>query len=298
MSGRVEIEARREFTLLGALALGVLGGGEILRALPLPDNSTHAHDERGSQRAERRGKFRIARTPAPQLFRRAYGTRADRFVAEEPAQLVRQFGGGLKTLGRFFLQALQADRLQIDRDARIEQLRRDRIRALHLRQDLMERLCLERRPAREHLIENRAERIHVARRAERAGFAGGLFGRHVRRRAEGLTSEGAMLEAGCSYPALGRNRSRIQYRASSIRAEPLGKTEIGNARLSSASMRMFDGEVAMDNAALVRVMDRLHGLQPGGGAPGGQGCRGRARQGSSLDQFHRENCWPSISPTS
>ncbi len=93
---------------------------------------------------------------------------------------------------------------------------------------------MKRRPTGEHLVENRAQAVDVARRAEFAAGAGGLLGGHVGRRAE----------------------NRAREREVRLGLDPFGQAEIRNMRPSVGIDQNIRGlQIAMQNAALVRVMD-------------------------------------------
>jgi hypothetical protein len=161
---------------------------------------------------------------------------------------------------RFLLQTFQADRFQVARALRLQPAGRNRVVGHHLGQRVQGGLAAERRPARQHLIEDGAEGIHVGERAGGAALAAGLLRRHVRGRAQ----DGAL--------ALGQRRH----------FQPLRQPEIGDLRYAvgergthvPCSLAVNSGrtsparpilggqqhvgrrQVAVDDAALVRVADR------------------------------------------
>ena len=130
----------------------------------------------------------------------------NRVAVDEPAQVVRQLGGGGKPPCGVLLQAFQANRLQVMRNARLELARRDRL----LLDDLADRVDriarLERRTAHQQLVEDRAQGIDVGGRADLPVLPSRLFRRHVTGRAE----DGAAL------------------RLAGIVVHPLGQAEIGD----------------------------------------------------------------------
>src|SRR5262249_4149502 len=81
--------------------------------------------------------------------------------------------------GRLLLQAFQADRFQVARQARFELPQRRRLAFEHLADRLDRAGRLERRAAGEQLVEGGAQGGDVGGRADRAVLAGGLLRRHV-----------------------------------------------------------------------------------------------------------------------
>ena len=69
-------------------------------------------------------------------------------------EIFSQFLRGLIPVGLALFQTLHADRLQIVRHAGIQTMRRNRLNALSLKQDLVQRLSLERRASRNQVIED------------------------------------------------------------------------------------------------------------------------------------------------
>ena len=84
---------------------------------------------------------------------------------------------------RRFLQTFQTNRFQITVDLWIEQTRLDRFLIDHLPQRLHDIRCPKRRAAREDFVQNRPQRVDVARRVDLLRAAHRLFWRHVARRA-------------------------------------------------------------------------------------------------------------------
>ena len=144
-----------------------------------------------------------------------------------------------------------------------------------------ERFAHERRPAREQVIENRAERIDVAAPADQAALGRGLLRRHVVGRAEHLAAQGQF----------------------AVVMQPLGQAEVGHARLvERVDQHVGRLEVAVQNAAFVRVVDGLgDGLDVTRGAAAGQRLRplpqSSARFWPSTKSIAK-NCCPSCTPTS
>ena len=125
-------------------------------------------------------------------------------------QIVGQRGGRRIAQVRRLLQALQRDHLQIAIGLGVQQPRRHRVLLEHQQQRIDRRGGLKRRPAGEHLVEDRAEAVDVARRADLAPIAADLLGGHVARRAD----------------------DRAGVRQAGVVGDPLGQAEIGDVRLA------------------------------------------------------------------
>src|SRR5439155_9887178 len=94
----------------------------------------------------------------------------------------------------------------------------------------------EQLPAREQMVKNRTQRIHIAAHAHLVVLSAGLLGRHVVGRAECLSGLG-----------------KVRFLLQSTR-----ETEVGQMRLpASVKQNVRWLQVAVQNAALVRVMNRF-----------------------------------------
>jgi hypothetical protein len=141
---------------------------------------------------------------------------------------------------RVLLQALQADRFQVAVDAGVEVARPHRLALRDLEQSGQRRLGPERRSAGQQFVQDRPQAVHVHGRGE-PFLRGRLFGGHV----AGGADNGARLRQ--ALPTL----------------DALGQAEVGDVRLA---LRVQEDvgrlEVAVQDAALVREMDRpRHGRQ-------------------------------------
>jgi hypothetical protein len=105
-------------------------------------------------------------------FPPARGPGLDRSAVEEAAQVVGQGRGAGVAPGQLFLQALQADCFQVARDLRLQAPRRYRICFEHLLDRVDPVRALEGRPARQRLVEDGAQRIHVGGRTLREALEG------------------------------------------------------------------------------------------------------------------------------
>ena len=97
--------------------------GTTMEDLSLLPASLLLEDDQG----DKAGDHRIPPAPAPGLAGKTYRPRQHRFACEKPPQFLGQKLRRGVALGRFFLQAFQADRLQVTRHGRIQQTHRHRI---------------------------------------------------------------------------------------------------------------------------------------------------------------------------
>ncbi len=103
-------------------------------------------------------------------------------------------------------------------------------------QDRRLRVCYKRRPARQQLVQDRPQGVHVGRRPDRVLLAPGLLRRHVARRAHGHAAYG--------QPA--------------VALQPSGQAEIGDlGRAVGGEQDVGRLEVAVDDPALVSDVDGL-----------------------------------------
>ena len=162
--------------------------------------------------------------------------RVNRLVLEKASEIIGELLRGLITARWLLLQALEANRFEVARQAWSEQVRRERIVVRDLMQHIRQRLALERRTAGEQMIENRTERIHIAAPADRAALPFRLLRRNVIRRTQHLP---AQREVGFSFKAL-------------------GETEVCDVWLIlRIDQHVGWFEIAMKNVALMREMDRF-----------------------------------------
>ena len=198
------------------------------------------------------------------------GPGADWFTAQEPPQFVGQFLRGGVALFRLFLEALQADRFEVARDAVVQNTGCHGFRVPDLEQRFLHGLGQERRSAGEQIVENGAQRVDVAGRPHAPVLAGGQLGGHVIRRPDHLAGEGQV----------------------GVLLHPFCQAEIGQMHLVvgevDEDIRRF--EVAVEDALLVGVVNGL-GDRPGvaGGLAGGQRFAGQhLGEVLALDKVHRE----------
>src|ERR1041384_3811420 len=126
-------------------------------AAPLPQNSGQSGKD-SEEESHRQGREdRAAFAPEPGFLRKGDWPRQNRPVLEESTEVIRQHLCGWITPGRVLLQTFETDRLQIDRHARIQPARSDRLGVLDLEQNLRQSLALKRRPACKQVIEDCTE---------------------------------------------------------------------------------------------------------------------------------------------
>ena len=119
-------------------------------------------------------------------------------MGEEAVEIFGEFLCRRVAACGLFLQTLEADGLQVHRDARIQPTRRHGISVLYLPENFRKGFALERRSPREQMIKNRAERIDVCRPTGLVQLSGGLLGRDVTRRTQHLPGGGVGPGAGGS----------------------------------------------------------------------------------------------------
>ncbi len=182
-----------------AVALGLQAPGERPTQGEQNDQGQQADADQGCRR-------RTAAGPFDEPFRQTSRAGQDGFAAQEPGQVVGQDGGAGVAFVRLLVQAGEADRFQVGGHAGVEAARRHRLGADHL-QDRVQRCGRpEGRPTGEALVEDGAQGVHVRGGAQVGVAAVGLFGGHVRGRAQ----DGALL------------------RPSRLAVEALGQAEVGD----------------------------------------------------------------------
>ncbi len=239
--GRVGLAsgAVRQVSLLFGFGLGGLRRIPCpFRGPPLPHGRTPQPAEQHRQQPERvrGGQRRLPPRPLRHALQPRHRPRRDRLAGQESAQVGRQGRGAGVASARFLLQALQADRLQVARNRRIEPPRRDGLVAQDLEHRVHRRGRLERRPAGEQSVQRRAQGVHVGRRPDLASLAAGLLRRHVAGRAHDLARAG--------QPA--------------VALDLLRQPEVGDPRVALlVEQDVARLQVAVNHAALVGILDRV-----------------------------------------
>ena len=221
------------------------------------------HDRHGTEPdepyEERRGECCRHRPvpPCPATDPVAEGLRPSRHrLVREPGLDVRCQAecGGIAVFGAQ-RQRLETDRLEAGRHPWLDPPRRHDLPPPNPLEDLVDPRAGHRRPAREHLIEDRPEAVDVARRAEPIDRPFGLFGGHVERRADGGTTfagKGTAVGLRDPHRPFGRGRvgrgGRQQHRQPPVDHHRLAvRTEHDIRRL----------EVAVEHAPAVGVADGI-----------------------------------------
>ena len=125
-------------------------------------------------------------------------------------QVVGQGLGRQVPPARVLLQALQADRLEVARDLRVEPPRRLGRGLAHGVERLGHAVAAERGLAGQQGVEDRAQAVDVGGRGDRPATPAGLLGRHVGRRAEDRARLGDL----------------------DVGLDPLGQAEVGDVRMA------------------------------------------------------------------
>ena len=181
--------------------------------------------------AGRRRAHFVARSSAP-AGRAAIGSRR-----RKRDEVVGQCCRRCVTPVRVLFKTLQADRLQVAWDARVELRRWRWVVGEHLLQRGRRRLGLERRPSRQAFIQDRPERIDVRRRSNRVFVAPRLLRCHVAGRAQ----RGARQRQPEAAVLLPRQTKVGHFRRTVGGQQDIGRLEI--AVNDAALMRGFDGRL-------------------------------------------------------
>ncbi len=163
----------------------------------LPDHDlavTHPNDDHGDASEYRQGEKRVERerrrreltsSQSPDDPRdRTQAPRADRLSLQEMRQVVGQLGRGGVTIGGIFVQALEADRLDVQRDVAPHLRQGQRFVGQYPPQRVDIAAALDRSPTRQQLVQNDSQRIDVGRRPDLARPAFRLLGSHIGRRSQ------------------------------------------------------------------------------------------------------------------
>ena len=198
------------------------------RATP-PDSSSASSTAAAASSSGRRRALRL------QPRRQRLPPAQDRFARPEPLQVLGERQGRPVTAGRVLRQTFETDCFQIAGRPRPQPRRRRRVGGLHLLQQFAHARPRERRPPRQQLIKDDAERVHVHGGAGLARPARGLFGRHVGGRAHDGPGSGFAV----------------------VLVEVFGQAEVGDLRLAVGRQQDVGRfQVAVDDAALVGVLHR------------------------------------------
>src|SRR5260221_4535147 len=160
----------------------------------------------------------------------------DWFVTEKVTQFVRQLLCRDVTFVRLSLETLKSDRLQVRGQTRIQPPRRKWLRVQNLLERGGKSFGHEGGAACDQMVKHGPERINIAPPADLSAIGRSLLWRHIIRRTQHLARD----------------------RQIGLAFEPLGQSEIGDPRLIVGVDEDVGWlEVAMQDAAFVRVMDGL-----------------------------------------
>ena len=133
-------------------------------------------EEDGQPQAEHRGRGRPAAGPLDGPLEHGRAPGEDGLAVVIPLQVVGQRRRRDVAPGRVFIEAFQADGLQVRRDLGDEAGGEYDLVIDDLADGLDRGFPLERRPPGEQLVEDRPQRIHVRGRTHVPGVAAGLLG--------------------------------------------------------------------------------------------------------------------------
>ena len=184
---------------------------------------------------EEAGHLRVAPAPAPRPLGRGDRAGEDRLSGDEAAAILGEEIRRGVALGGLLLEAFQADRLDVHRELAHQSRRRDRLLLDHLHDGVKGARAEERRPADEHLVEHRPERIDVGGGAEVLQFPPRLLRRHVAR----------------------RPHDRAVFCLARIPLELLGQPEVGDLRHPVGGEEDVGRlEIAVEDAVVVSELHR------------------------------------------
>jgi hypothetical protein len=194
----------------------------------------------------------VPRQPAQGFARQGLRPRRDRLVGHPPFDILGQRpAGGVAILG---LQGhrFPANGFQGLVDRRVEPRGRGELTPLDLAEDFADVVAFIRRLAGQEAKEGRAERIHVAPRAQQVEVAAGLLRAHVGRRAQGAAGQ----RLGAATGRGGHERAFAGAGAGLGPAQRLGQPPVHDQRLAVlADDHIARLDVTVQHAARVRVLD-------------------------------------------
>ena len=208
------------------------------RLAPFPGNAGEAADERQHKRCGERGQHGVAPAPHRRAHHRTDRPCQDRLAVQPSVQVFGQRQCTGIAAARLLLQALQADDLEVAGDLAIDL--RWATRAVGCAP------CRASRPAW-------CRRTAPGRSARRTGSCPGRRRRSPSRARPG---PGSPARAPCTTAS----RSGCRMRQVAVGVDPLGQAEVGDVRLAllvEQDVRRL--QVAVEDAALMGVMDRLRG---------------------------------------
>src|SRR3989442_12514354 len=228
------------------------------------DDDDENEDEHDSAERSEGG---LAPTPALRTGERTHRSSEDGLPVKIAAELICELLHGGVPPGRLFLQALEADRLQVARQLRIQHTRGDRFRVCNAQQCFVDSGAEERRAPREAFVEYGAQRVDVRGRTDLLFAPRRQFRGKVVWRTEHMAGQGDV--------------------AASV--QRLGQAEVGEVRLvEQVDEDVGWLEITMHDAG---GMGNAHGFGERGQVGGSLSRRQwtvtqPGRQGTPLHKFH------------
>ncbi len=206
---------RRSRLQVGALRLAVGTDRFAKRPCRQSPGQAAAQEKQQGHGAQQRRHGRVPPHPFGGALHPAHRPSEDRLARPKASQILGQRLGAGIAAGRHFLEAFEADGLDVLRHPRVQQPGRDRFLGHHLHYSVERRCRLERRPAGQAFIQDCPQGINVARGPQLLDLAIGLLGSHVARCAQDGAgrrhARGAELPCQAEVGDLGRAVLREQH---------------------------------------------------------------------------------------
>ena len=235
------------------------------RVFDAPTNRRSGEKDRGHYR----GGDGIAPKPFSGAIQNLAGAGMNRLMVQPAVEVRGERSGRYIAAHRILLEALQADRLEIAIDLRVPETRLARLHFEYLPDRLERRPAGKRRLTGQQVIQHGAKTIDVGGGGQLAAIAGGSLRRDVAGGAEKL--------AGARERALG--------------GENFCEAEIRDVRVAGGIEQDISWlEIAVEDAALVRVLDGTRGFRDDLCGPSQGDCLvwRAVIKGRAIHEFHRE----------
>ena len=237
---------------------------------PVTDRDAHDGDHGDGRHCAHGRQRRPAAAPARSQTQAADRPRSNWIAGKEPAQLFGELSGrGIAAAGVFF-QAFQTNRFQIARHAGTQTAGTGWLGRANLLESLKRRLRLERGPAGEEFVQDRAERVDIGGGPDVANPSGGLFRRHV----------------------AGRTQHGPGARQIDIGADRFCEAEVGDLeRAVGGHQDVLRLEIAMNDSLAMRRLLQQPAPACGTSSRAGRGLGSTLqapRQATAFDELERE----------
>ena len=271
VSGELEDWLAHFMEVTGNDAGGEAGGSDVALEQIVAEEESRGgeEDEQESRGGESRGAEAIASEPGDVAFEHADGPGVNGFGIVEALEIIGEFARGSVAGSGFLPEAFEGDDFQVPGDFRIEEARGGRRDFNHLPKSFEEGIGAEGRAAGERFVKNGPERIDIAGNGELAGFAAGLFGRHVAGGADDRTGDGEI----------------------GFEVELTREAEVGDAWFALFIDEDVGGlEIAMEDALLMGVVNGLGNFPDERGSlrEGKGACAEGISETFAFDEFHGE----------